>query len=227
MTDGKIKLSALPPSANSACVRSFLAVTGIEFAEENVWGQTRTPEYIAKFPSNLAPGIEHGDVCVSEGAAILRYLTKAFPEQAGKYYPSDDPKKCALIDMIMDMVNTGVCGLIPKAIYPTLGFPCYAGDVATLADLKEHVPASQKAAADALNEYMVDKVAGILLKDTKFLLSDEPTIADFKFAPMLAQIKVAIKLPEELVKYEEAMKELPGYADAIKPSDDCCKAQWK
>ena len=49
-------------------VRSFLEVTGIPFKEENAWGKTRTAEYIAKFPTNLAPAIEHGSVCLAENA---------------------------------------------------------------------------------------------------------------------------------------------------------------
>jgi glutathione S-transferase len=226
MTDAKITYWALPPSANSATVRSFMAVSGIAFEEENAWGKTRTPEYIAKFPNNCAPAIEHGDACVTESATILRYLTRVFPDQAGKYYPSG-AVEAAKVDMVMDMVNTGVCSFIPKAIYPTLGFPSYAGDVAAMEGLKDHIPASQEAAQGALKEYLESKVAGILLKDTKFLLSDEPTIADFRFAPMLSQIKCGVKLPDVIVKYEEAMKELPGYTDALKPSDDFCSPHWK
>jgi glutathione S-transferase len=225
----KIKFWSLPPSSNSAVVRSFMAVTGIDFEEENAWGQTRTPEYIAKFPNNCAPAIEHGDVNLTESATILRYLARSFPDQAGKYYPFDDVVKAAKVDMVCDMINTGVCTMLPKAIYPTLSFPVYPGDVGSIDDIKEkYTEIAAKAAQDALLEYLESKVVGIFLKDTKFLLSDEPTIADFRFAPMLSQIKCShFALPERLVEYETAMKEIPGYADAIKPAEDFCSPHWK
>ena len=59
-----------PPSANSACTRCVLKCAGIEHEEVNAYGQTRTPEYIAKFITNLAPAIEHDGACVSETNAI-------------------------------------------------------------------------------------------------------------------------------------------------------------
>jgi glutathione S-transferase len=224
----KIKFWAFPISAVSATVRSFMSVTGIEFEEENALGHTRTPEYITKFPNNCAPAIEHGDVTLTESASILRYLTKAFPDKAGKYY-SSNILKAAKIDMLMDMVNTGVCTMIPKAIYPTLSFPLYPGDVGAIDELKEkYTEVAAKAAQDALLEYLNSKVVNIFLKDTKFLLSEEPTIADFRFAPMLSPIKCSyFALPERLVEYEAAMKELPRYADAVKPVDDYCSTHWK
>ncbi|KAG7337492.1 glutathione S-transferase, N-terminal domain containing protein [Nitzschia inconspicua] len=224
-----IKLWSLPPSSNSGVIRSFLAVTGIPFEEDNAWGKTRTPEYIAKFPNHCAPAIEHGDVSVTETATILRYLARAFPDKAGKYYPYDDVVQAAKVDMICDMINTGMCTYLPKAIYPTLSFPVYPGDVGAIDELKEkYTDVAAKAAQEALFEYLNNKVVGIFLKDTKFLLSDEPTIADFRFAPMLSQIKCSsLDLPERLVEYEAAMKELPGYADAVKPAEDYCSPFWK
>lgn len=65
-----VTFHALPPSANSACTRCVLKCAGIEHEEVNAYGQTRTPEYIAKFITNLAPAIEHDGACVSETNAI-------------------------------------------------------------------------------------------------------------------------------------------------------------
>ena len=53
-----VTFHALPPSANSACSRCVLKCAGIDFEEVNAYGQTRTPEYLAKFPTNLAPALE-------------------------------------------------------------------------------------------------------------------------------------------------------------------------
>ena len=84
-----VTFHALPVSANSACTRCVLKCAGIDHVEENAYGKTRSPEYVAKFVTNLAPAIEHDGACVSETNAIARYLCAAFPEQAGKFYPGD------------------------------------------------------------------------------------------------------------------------------------------
>ncbi|CAB9500387.1 glutathione Stransferase [Seminavis robusta] len=227
MSEDKVILWTLPPSSNSAVIRTFLLAAEIPFEEKNAWGQTRTPEYIAKFPNNCAPAVEHGDFSVCETAASMRYLAKAFPDKAGKFYPSDNAQKAAKIDMVCDMINTGICNLIPKAAYPTLGFPLYAGDVAAMDESKEHTKASQKAAADAIKEYLENKVVGILLDKTKFLMSDTPTIADFRFAPMLSQIKVTMELPDGIADYLERMEaDVPGFADGNKPANEYNSKFW-
>jgi glutathione S-transferase len=65
------------------------------------------------------------------------------------------------------------------------------------------------------------------LKESKFLCGDSPTIADFRFAPLISQLKVGFKIPAKLEEYEKAMMELPGYADGVKPADDYNSQYWK
>jgi glutathione S-transferase len=226
MSDDKVILWAMPPSSNSGVLRAFLLASEIPFEETNAWGQTRTPEYIAKFPNNCAPAIEHGEFTVAESVTCMRYLAKAFPDKAGKFYPADDIKKAATIDMVCDMINTGLCIMIPKAVYPTLGFPSYAGDVASMECTKEHTALCQKEAAAALLDYINSKVVGIMLAKTKYLLSDTPTIADFRLAPMLSQIKCAFSMPPKMEEYLAAMAEVPGYTEGMKPADEYNSQFW-
>jgi len=194
--------------------------------EENAWGKTRTPEYIAKFPTNLAPSIEHGSVYVTEGGAILRYLACAFPDKAGSAYPEDAQTR-ANVDMLVDYTNTGICSLIPKSVYATFGFPGNPGDVMSLDETKEFSDVAKEACGKAIYETLESKYGEIFLKDTKFLLSDSPTIADFRFAPMLNFIKVATKLPDRIVEYEKAMNELPGYTEACAGVVEFASPSWK
>jgi glutathione S-transferase len=227
MSDDKVILHVLPPSSNSGVIRCFLLAAGIPFEEVNAYGQTRTPEFIAKFPNNCCPAIEHGDFTLCENSAILRYLCKAFPDQAGKFY-SNDLHLSAKIDMVLDMINTGVCVLVSKASYPTLGYPLYAGDVAAMDATQEHTKLAQTAAGDALLEYLQTKICGIFLAQTQFLLTDDlPTIADFRFAPMLSQAKVAFPMPPRIVQYLNDMEQLvPGYAEGMKPVDAYNSQFW-
>ena len=51
-------LSILPPSVNNLTVRIFVRAAGLDFDETNVWGQTTTPEFLAKDPAHLTPLLE-------------------------------------------------------------------------------------------------------------------------------------------------------------------------
>ena len=209
-----VTFHGLPPSANSSCTRCVLKCGGIDFEEVNAYGQTRTPEYLAKFPTNLAPAIEHDGACVSETNAIARYLCGAFPDKAGKFYPGDAKSK-AKVDMVTEYTGITLYNYLAKATYPTIGFPLYAGDVAATEALKDHVAGSQEAAAAELLNLINDKYVNNWLKDSTFLCGDEPTIADFRFAPIMYFARVAVVLPERIVKYLDDMEtKVPGFKEA-------------
>ena len=46
-----IHLHMLPPSVNNLTARVFMRASGLDFEESNAWGQTRSPEFMAKVPS--------------------------------------------------------------------------------------------------------------------------------------------------------------------------------
>jgi glutathione S-transferase len=225
MSEADIVFWALPPSSNSGVIRCFLNGAGIPFKEENGWGKTRTTEFIAKFPNNCCPAVSHGEVNICESVAILRYFCKVFPDKAGKFY-SEDPVVAAKIDMLCDFTNTSFAKMMAVAVYTKIGFGTGAGDVASMESTKEHTEEASKAACDAMVELLEAKYAGIFLKDTKFLMSDTPTIADFRFAPMLSQAKVGMKLPERIETYLSDMMALEGYEEGIKGVDDYNRTFW-
>ena len=161
-----------------------------------------------------------------ENGAILRYLARAFPEKAGCTYPNDI-KTQAKIDMLVDFAITGVLSQLPKAAYPRLGFPGGAGDVSSMDETKEYTDKACEAAGADILSTLENKYVGIFLKDTKFLLSDTPTIADFRFAPMLNFLKIACKLPARLEEYSDAMHALPGYTEANAGVADYASPKWK
>ena len=221
----EIVFHALPPSANSGVIRAFLNASGIPYKELNCWGQTRTPEFIAKFPNNCAPAIEHGSVTVSESIAIMRYLCKVFPDKAGKFYP-EDPAAAAKIDMVCDYINGSLCPFFAPAVYAELGFGAYPGQVASMDSTKEHAAEATKEARDHVSKILEERYVGIFLANTKFLQSDTPTIADFRFAPLMSQLKCGIKLPERIEKYLTDCYAIEGFEEAMKPVDEFCKPRW-
>ena len=55
-------------------------------------GDNRKPEYLAINPMGKVPAIKHGDVVITESAAICTYLADAFPK-AGLSVPVGDPRR--------------------------------------------------------------------------------------------------------------------------------------
>ncbi|HEX2726078.1 MAG TPA: glutathione S-transferase family protein [Beijerinckiaceae bacterium] len=55
-------------------------------------GENREPAYLAVNPMGKVPALRHGDVVVTESAAICLYLADAFPE-AGVTVPVGDPRR--------------------------------------------------------------------------------------------------------------------------------------
>jgi glutathione S-transferase len=55
-------------------------------------GTHREPDYLAVNPMGKVPALRHGDVVITEVAAICTYLADAFP-QAGLNIPLDDPRR--------------------------------------------------------------------------------------------------------------------------------------
>jgi glutathione S-transferase len=55
-------------------------------------GTNREPEYLAVNPMGKVPALRHGDVVITEVAAVCTYLADAFP-QAGLNIPLDDPRR--------------------------------------------------------------------------------------------------------------------------------------
>src|SRR3954466_10004143 len=55
-------------------------------------GDNRAPEFLAVNPMGKVPALKHGDVVITEAAAICAYLADAFP-RAGLAVPVGDPRR--------------------------------------------------------------------------------------------------------------------------------------
>ena len=96
-----LKLSMLKPSPNSMTVRIFLRASGLPYEEADVWGHTRSPEYLAKCPAHMTPMLECDGLpkqAMWESCAIMQYLCNM--HGLTKFYPTD-PAKRAMIDSAM------------------------------------------------------------------------------------------------------------------------------
>jgi glutathione S-transferase len=175
----------LPPSVNNLTVRVFLRAAGLPFDEENAWGKTRSPEFMAKIPAHLTPAIEHKDHprgAMWESCAIMMYLANKHGLE--DLYPSD-PGRRALVDSANFYLTGTMYPLVSRATYPRLGFPCYPGEVASFeGSTPEHKTEARKLAEDALAEPL-EVFRTYFVRDGFIGDGKSPSIADIRLAATL------------------------------------------
>jgi glutathione S-transferase len=207
-----IKLHILKPSVNNMSARVFVRAAKLDFTEDDVWGKTRSEEFLTRNPAHLTPMMEASDLpkgVVWESCAIMQYL--ANKHNLERFYPKD-PAKRAMVDSAMFYIIGTLYPLVARATYPALGFPQYAGEVgASEADASAKA-AAQKAAATALAEPL-EVFRKFYLDGKKFIGGAEPSIADIRLAATLEFLGVIDHpLPAWAKDFMAAMEKTLGAA---------------
>jgi glutathione S-transferase len=181
-------LSILTPSVNNLTARIFVRAAGLDFDETDVWGQTTTPEFLAKDPAHLTPLLEEDGLprgSLWESCAIMQYLCNK--HGLDHLYPTD-PGQRAMVDSAMFYLIGTFYPLVARATYPTLGFPQYPGEAAT-SDASDDIKAkAQKDAQDALAEPL-EAYRQFFLDEQQFIGGDSPSIADIRLTATLEFLK--------------------------------------
>ena len=184
-----IKLNIIKPSVNNMTARVFVRAAGLDFDENDVYGQTRSAEYLAKAPSHLTPMIEAEDLpkgALWESCAIMQYLSNKHDLE--QLYPKD-PEKRAMIDSAMFYLIGTFYPYLARATYPALNFPQYPGEVGFSdadAPTKEK---ARKAAVEALAEPL-DVFHKFYMDGQPFIGGSKPSIADIRLAATLEFLSV-------------------------------------
>jgi glutathione S-transferase len=222
------KLNILRPSVNNLTVRIFVRAAGLDFSEEDVWGKSTGPEYIAKYPPHLTPTLEEEGAprgIVGESCAIMAYLCNR--HGLDRFYPTD-PGERAMVDNAMFYLIGTVYPLVARATYPRLGFPQYAGEVATSAADDAMKEQARQDAEAALAEPL-DVYRAFFLDGRTFIGGDHPSIADIRVAATLEFLR-AIDYPfpdwmEAFMSavesalgeaYSEPAADVRGYVESVK-----------
>src|SRR5689334_3541310 len=145
-------LNILKPSVNNLTARIFVRAAGLDFEENDVWGQTTTPDFLSKDPAHLTPLLEEDGLprgSLWESCAIMAYLCNK--HGLTQFYP-EDPGQRAMVDSANCYLLATLYPLLARATYPTLGFPQYAGEVATSEASDELKAQAQRDAETALAE---------------------------------------------------------------------------
>jgi len=177
-------LSILKPSVNNLTVRIFVRAADLEFEELDVWGKKSTPEFLSKDPADLTPLLEEEGLprgSLWESCAIMQYLCNKHGLE--RFYPTD-PAERAMVDSAMFYLIGTVYPVLARATYPALGFPQYAGEVAT-SDADDAMKAKAQQDAEAALAGPLEVYHDFFLQDRQFIGGGTPSIADIRFAATL------------------------------------------
>jgi glutathione S-transferase len=207
-----MKLSILKPSVNNMSVRVFARAAGLDIDETDVWGHTRTPEFLKKCPAHLTPMLEAEGLPMGslwESCAIMQYLSNKHGLEA--FYPSD-PARRAMVDSAMFYLIGTLYPLVARATYPTLGFPQYAGEVAT-SDADDDMKARAQKDAEAALAEPLEAYRAFFLDGKTFIGGDTPSIADIRLAATLEFLRaIDYDFPAWAEEYMTAVERALGEA---------------
>ena len=204
-------LNILTPSVNNLTARIFARAGGLDFEERDVWGKTTEPEFLAKYPAHLTPMLEDSDLprgSMGESCAICAYL--ADKHGLEQLYPTDRGQRAMVDNANFYLIGT-FYPLVARATYPTLGFPQYAGEVATSEASDELKAQAQRDAERALAEPL--GAFQFFLEDRPFIGGDHPSIADIRLCATLEFLKaIDYDFPEWTREYMERVESTLGDA---------------
>jgi glutathione S-transferase len=205
-------LNVLRPSVNNLTVRIFMRASGLDFEELDVWGKTTEPDFLAKDPAHLtpmleAPGLPRGSLW--ESCAIMGFLCNK--HGLDRFYPRD-PGERAMVDSAMFYLIGTLYPLVARATYPTLGFPQYAGEVAT-SDADDDMKARAQKDAEAALAEPLEAYRAFFLDGKTFIGGDTPSIADIRLAATLEFLRaIDYDFPAWAEEYMTAVERALGEA---------------
>jgi glutathione S-transferase len=212
-------LNILTPSVNNLTARIFVRAAGLDFEEVDVWGKKDEPGFVAKDPAQLTPLLEESGLprgSLWESCAIMQYLCNR--HGLDELYPKD-PGERAMVDSAMFYLIGTLYPLVARATYPTLGFPQYAGEVATSeadADMKAKAQKDAEAAIAA----PLDAYRAFFLEGKRFIGGARPSIADIRLAATLEFLRaIDYDFPDWAEEYMAAMETALGDAYAEPAAD--------
>ena len=154
-------------------------------------GETRAPDYLAVNPMGKVPALRHGDVIVTEAAAICTYLADEFPG-AGLNVPIGDPRR----------------GIYLKWLF--FGPSCLE-----LAVIDRAAPRKEEARREMLGYGDFDTLMNVLAKAVsaaRYLMGDQFTAADVVIGSGLRWAMMFKLIPErpEFVSYVGRLEQRPA-----------------
>jgi glutathione S-transferase len=213
-------LSILTPSVNNLAARVFVRAAGLDFEERDVWGKKDEPEFVEKDPAQLTPLLEEEGLprgSLWESCAIMQYLCNK--HGLDELYPRDAGER-AMTDSAMFYLTGTLYPLVARATYPTLGFPQYAGEVATAPAADDEMKEQAQKDAEAALAQPLDAFHRFFLDGRDFIGGARPSIADIRLAVTLEFLRaIDYEFPQWAEDYMSAVASALGDAYS-EPAED-------
>ena len=117
-----------------------------------------------------------------------------------------------MVDSAMFYLTGTLYPLVARATYPTLGFPQYAGEVAT-SDADDDMKARAQKDAEAAIAEPLEAYRAFFLEGKRFIGGDSPSIADIRLAATLEFLRaIDYDFPAWAEEYMSAVEEALGEA---------------
>jgi glutathione S-transferase len=205
-------LSILRPSVNNLTARIFVRAAGLDFEEQDVWGKTTAPEFLAKDPAHLTPLLEEEGLpkgSLWESCAIMQYLCNK--HGLDELYPTD-PAERAMVDSAMFYLIGTLYPYLARATYPTLGFPQYPGEVGP-SEADDDLKAQAQQDAEAAVAEPLDAYRAFFLDGRPFIGGERPSIADIRLSASLEFLhSIDYDFPAWVTEYMARVEEALGDA---------------
>jgi glutathione S-transferase len=205
-------LNILKPSVNNLTARIFVRAAGLDFDELDVWGKKDVPQFVEKDPARLTPMLEEEGLprgSLWESCAIMQYLCNK--HGLDRFYPTD-PGERAMVDSAMFYLIGTLYPLVARATYPALGFPQYAGEVAT-SEADDDMKAQAQKDAEAAIAEPLDAYRAFFLEGRQFIGGSGPSIADIRLAATLEFLRgIDYEFPAWAEEYMTAVESALGDA---------------
>jgi len=154
-----------------------------------------------------AEGLPRG--YLGESCAIMAYLCNT--HGLDQFYPTD-PGRRAMVDNAMFYLIGTFYPLLARATYPTLGFPQYAGEVAT-SEADDDMKAKAAKDAEAALAEPLEVFNTFFIGDEQFIGGDSPSIADIRLAATLEFLRaIDYDFPAWTEEYMSRMESTLGEA---------------
>lgn len=165
-------------------------------------GETRTDEFLAINPRHKVPAMVHGDICLTESAAIMTYMTETFPVPDRFYVPDGALARARLLEWCFFTMSE----LDANAIY----------NIRRHGDLVHEYGASPIAVRAAIEyfDHQLERMKQRIAEAGEFLMGEKISIADILFMSCLdAAQRYELPIPEFLRDYRIRMRARPAYVE--------------
>ncbi len=181
----------------------MLAEMGLEyeyFAVHPRTGETMKPEFLRINPRHKVPVLRHGDMIITESAAIIQYLSEAFEAPAGVYVPREAAERAKLNEWCY-FVMTELDATSLYVVRRHLGL--------------KHVYGEAPQAVEEAKKYFCEQLGAIDERIGATLLPQGFSAADILLVTCLDwAVSEKIELPRRAAAYRETLIRRPAYKAA-------------